>query len=539
LKISSFRVVNYRSLKELAMENLGNLNVIVGRNSAGKSNILEAMNLFFSEFEPVKGATIGLDDYVWTKGSAGPIVFDVSLDFIGEGLTGLSGEDQAFLNSILGSSPTTTLKITRSLIDAHGAWRTDSIEWGTINLVKDDVPQLSPELKIDAPTLDRILRILPVIVKNRFRLIGAGRDPRGGDRFRAASLDESVQSRLWTLQQSTSSRDEENYTAFESAFTEMTSFRLDPAQARLMVKKENRRFPLTLEGGGVQGTTNLLYAVLLETDGSTITGIEDPENNCHPGLLRRLSIELERVSQRRQIFISTHSPVIVDSVTKGAVWVITFTDGETMATRAARADDVEGLLREMGIRPSDVLFSDRVILVERKSEKVVLEAFAQKLGIDLSDAAIVPVKRKGDPTRTLEAVVSMFEKVVPTFVILDSDDGAEAAQLVEKKVVPREMVHVWKAGSIDAYYPMDCLKEALQEISSRYSLNLNVSRLVQDVQSGKVRANKIDIGDKLRLLDSTWEMTLAKEFVKALSRSHPEISTEVRDTLIAAAPDSP
>lgn len=535
MKISSFRVVNYRSLRELSLENLGNLNVLVGRNSAGKSNILEAMNLFFSEFEPVKGATSGLDEYLWTKGSTRPIVFDVALDFIGEGLSGLSGEDQAFLNSVLGASPSTTLKITRSLIDVQGAWKTDSIEWGTVSLVKDDVPQLSPDLKIDTPALDRILRILSTIVKNRFRLVGASRDARGGDRFRATSLDDIVQSRLWVLQQSTSSPDEERYAAFESAFTEITSFRLDPAQAQLMIKKESRRFPLTREGGGVQGTINLLYAMLLETDGSTIVGVEHPENRCHPGLLRRLSIELEKVSQGRQIFISTHSPVIVDSVTKGSIWAITFREGQT---RAARADDLEALLREMGIRPSEVLFSDRVILVERKSEKVALEAFAKKLGISLSDAFVVPIKRRGDPARALDAIVAMFEAVVPTFVILDSDDAAEAAQLVEK-VVPKEMVHVWKGGSIESYYPVDCLKEALQAISTRYSLNLNVSRLLQDVQSGKVRPNKIDIGDKLRLLDSTWEMTLAKEFAKSLAKSQSEVSTEVRDTLIAALPASP
>lgn len=536
MKISSFRVVNYRSLRELALEKLGNLNVLVGRNSVGKSNILEAMNLFFSEFEPLRGSTAGLDEYLWTKGSARPIVFDVALDFIGQGLSGVSVDDQAFLNSILGASASTTLKITRSLIDVQGVWKTDSIEWGTINLVKDDVPQLSPELKIDAPTNDRILRIISIIVKNRFRLVGASRDARGGDRFRATSLDDVVQSRLWSLQQSTLPADEEKYAAFESAFTGMTSFRLDPAQARLMIKKDNRRFPLTREGGGVQGTINLLYAMLLETDGSTILGVEHPENRCHPGLLRRLSIELEKVSQERQFFISTHSPVIVDSVTKAELWAIGFREGQT---RAARADDLQGLLREMGIKPSDVIFSDRVILVERKSEKVVLEAFAQKLGIDLSDAVVVPLKRKGDPTRAFDALVGTFEKVVPTFVILDADDAAEAAQLVEKKVVPKEMVHVWKAGSIESYYPVDCLREALQAISARYSLNLNVNRLVQDVQSGKVRPNKIDIGDKLRLLDSTWEMTVAKEFAKALAKSQSEISTEVRDTIIAAAPGSP
>ena len=133
-------------------------------------------------------------------------------------------------------------------------------------MVKDDVPQLSPNLKIDSAALDRILKIISEMIKNKFRLVGTSRDARGGDRFRTMTLDENAQSRLWALQQSTSVLDEERYGLFESSFTDITSFRLDPAQARLLVKKENKRFPLGLEGGGIQGVTNLLFTTLVETD---------------------------------------------------------------------------------------------------------------------------------------------------------------------------------------------------------------------------------------------------------------------------------
>ena len=73
LKISTFKVDNFRSLKQVTLDKLDNLNVLIGRNSSGKSNILEAMNLFFSEFEPVKGTTTGLNEYFWYKGSTKPI----------------------------------------------------------------------------------------------------------------------------------------------------------------------------------------------------------------------------------------------------------------------------------------------------------------------------------------------------------------------------------------------------------------------------------------------------------------------------------
>jgi predicted ATPase len=531
LKISAFKVGNYRSLREVSLDKLGNLNLLIGRNSGGKSNILEAMSLFFSEFEPVKGTTTGLNEYFWYKGSTRPITFEVTLELEGDKPAGLSPEDQAFLNAVFGKALPPTLKITRSLLNVQGAWKTDGMVWGTTTLVKDDALQLSPNLKIDSPTLDRILRIISTLVKNKYRLVGAGRDAKGGDRFRTTLLDENTQSRLWTLQQSTTAQDEERYSEFEEAFSDLTSFRLDPAQARLMVKKDSKRFPLGLEGGGTQGTANLLFTALVESDDTTVLGIEEPESHGHPGLQRRLCREIEKISLDRQVFITTHSPVLVDAARGGTTWLVDYSDGQT---RVARADEFEGVLRDLGARPGDVLFSDSVVFVERSSEKIVLEAFARKLGIDLAHVWIVPVRGMGNSSVTLEAAVLSANKVVPTFVILGSEATAQAAQLVDGKSITKQQVHVWKSGSIDAYYPVDTLRDALQAISTRYSFNLNVNKYVQEVQDGKVHPNEIDIGDKVKQLESSWETALAVEVAKGLEKSQSEPSTEIRDTLLAA-----
>ncbi|MBC8521563.1 MAG: AAA family ATPase, partial [Methanomicrobia archaeon] len=48
MKIVAFTIKNYRSIKELKIENLNPANVFFGKNNVGKSNILRGLHLAFS-----------------------------------------------------------------------------------------------------------------------------------------------------------------------------------------------------------------------------------------------------------------------------------------------------------------------------------------------------------------------------------------------------------------------------------------------------------------------------------------------------------
>lgn len=48
--ITSLQIENFRGIKKLNLSNLGQINVIAGKNNAGKSSVLEALSLFFGGF---------------------------------------------------------------------------------------------------------------------------------------------------------------------------------------------------------------------------------------------------------------------------------------------------------------------------------------------------------------------------------------------------------------------------------------------------------------------------------------------------------
>ena len=67
--ISAIQISNFRSLRDLRLEDLASSNAIAGPNNSGKSNILRALNLFFNdEIEPGRLLDLSEDHYrPWGK----------------------------------------------------------------------------------------------------------------------------------------------------------------------------------------------------------------------------------------------------------------------------------------------------------------------------------------------------------------------------------------------------------------------------------------------------------------------------------------
>jgi predicted ATPase len=62
------------------------------------------------------------------------------------------------------------------------------------------------------------------------------------------------------------------------------------------------------------GTLRIIaYCTLLHTpEGPTLIGIEEPERNLHPGILKDIAAIIKRLSQKMQVVITTHSSQLLD-----------------------------------------------------------------------------------------------------------------------------------------------------------------------------------------------------------------------------------
>ena len=78
-----------------------------------------------------------------------------------------------------------------------------------------------------------------------------------------------------------------------------------------VLEKDSLEIPLSNMS---DGTLRIMaYYVLLHQDQlPTLIGIEEPERNLHPGLLREVASVVKRLSQKTQVIITTHSSQLLD-----------------------------------------------------------------------------------------------------------------------------------------------------------------------------------------------------------------------------------
>ena len=57
--------------------------------------------------------------------------------------------------------------------------------------------------------------------------------------------------------------------------------------------------------------------------------LEEPENSLHPWIIRELVSQLKKLSTQKMVMITTHSPIVLNSISPADVWVVFKEHGET------------------------------------------------------------------------------------------------------------------------------------------------------------------------------------------------------------------
>jgi putative ATP-dependent endonuclease of OLD family len=454
--LSKVSVWNFRNLKELHLSLSPGLNVIVGENNVGKTNLLDAIRAGLGAASATGDAVrITKDDlHMDPSGTITSEPIRVELVF-----AGLRESERAQCIEILNYDASDPDRSTAS-IHFHWSWDDKVRRWSVQRWAGD-----RPDAEAAVP--DEILQSIPLTLLTAMRdalsALMPGRQSRLGrllaataaekdrsdleDIVRSANLElqktelvTRVEERIGSILMGTSGPALSQNAAVQTSEPKfdriVNSLRLvlkmhDPSRAGETIGLRE----LQLNG---LGYNNLLYiaTVLAELAVAPETLlplllVEEPEAHLHPQLQTLLADFLASANGTKsggntQTIVTTHSPTIAAHVPPTSIRVMHYGNmGMLRCTELGQCGltdrESNQLQRLLDVTKATLLFSKGVILVEGITEALLLPVFARRLGVSLEQNAVSIVPVYGVDFATLAKLFGEARLELPLSIVTDGD----------------------------------------------------------------------------------------------------------------------
>jgi predicted ATP-dependent endonuclease of OLD family len=247
-------------------------------------------------------------------------------------------------------------------------------------------------------------------------------------------------------------------------------------KSHIYVIQNNKTLPLEALGSGIHEVFMLAADVVLRDD--KVVLIEEPEVHLHP-ILQRLFMNFLVTETTSQIFITTHSSAIIDSPSCNVFFVDTDESGAIIKPLITSQDRYNAC-RHLGFKPSDLMQTNCVIWVEGPSDRIYLNNWLKHVASDLVEGVHYSYSLYGG--KILSRFTAQDEDAIPEFInmlhinrrcaiVMDSDKAAAASEIRGAKLRVQEEIekidgYVWitLGREIENYLPANACEVAIRSI---------------------------------------------------------------------------
>src|SRR3989339_17679 len=346
MQIDKLQINHYKTIEEpLVINHFSNLHILIGPNNSGKTNILDALEMFFSpDLNPER-------------------FYDSSSD----------------LNISLKFTRGDTLQI--NFLNNHRTY------------LLNNEPATGEHPKIQEAQ-KRIIRIKPQVAMHR--LISHDLPA-----FEASYPDV--------------------YLEFCNALKEyFDDIEISKKLLKESIHSDRQDRPIERMGDGFKRLFMMLFYIF-HPDFDLIL-IDEPEMHLHPTVLKRFLKVLMDKQFNNQVFLTTHSSVLVQPKTITHLWRVTRDLKRNTTVNFLDTASVtltpERLVQELNADNSEMFFADKVLLVEGVSDRILMRGLIDHFYQGPHDIKVIYTGGKGN----IDTYIQLFRAFrIPYLVMLDRD----------------------------------------------------------------------------------------------------------------------
>lgn len=435
MKIDSIHIQNFKGLRNISIENLGNINAIVGKNNSGKSSILHAIDM----------ASLALEINSWNAFEPKLAIRDLFND-AGDFSINITYQDNSEIQI-------KTNDAYRPIKDSNVL---ENQKFNSILIWPDVAAGMKNRQR---PTPRRIIEQ----VENR--------------NFGEVDSLEILSAIKYYAERGERGLEYDDYKELidEVKFyfpdiTEVESDRTEDLEPSLTYEEYGRRLDILYSGSGLKHFLDVLVKTTIS--GADVVLIDEPEMGLHPDLQRRFISYLHKLEEEKdvQIFLATHSQVLLNYADTLNYYRVRNSSGDRNIS-SVPDDAIHTILRDLGLRPSDVFNQDMCLMVEGASEIVFFEHIIrnlyekefEKVGIGILQYGGLAADGIISGSIDVSNIVSAQEY---TFWIRDRDNSpneipATSSTKFQNALEAESLdCYIWNKREIEYYYPESVLVAA-------------------------------------------------------------------------------